>query len=180
MKRKSLISNNKHCIARVLALAMFVVAGLTVQAQQARVHSPEKALMLSLIPGSGQIYNHQVWKVPIFYAGLAACGYFVYDYYQEMSIYKTEYLYRVNHDGQASCLENYPTANVYNMYQSSSKNFQLMIIVSAAVYGLNMLDAYVFGHLYDFEITDDLSLNAMPIVAPDLTPGAAFSLTWKL
>ena len=36
-----------------------------------------------------------------------------------------------------------------------------------AVYGLNLIDAYVFGHLYDFQVSDDLSLNLSPSLTPD-------------
>ena len=34
-------------------------------------HDPHKAIIRSLIvPGLGQLYNHQWWKVPVIYAGL--------------------------------------------------------------------------------------------------------------
>src|ERR1700761_2646329 len=34
-------------------------------------HDPHKAVMRSLmIPGWGQLYNHQWWKIPFIYAGL--------------------------------------------------------------------------------------------------------------
>src|SRR3990172_2560083 len=39
-------------------------------------HSPKKAaLMSTIIPGSGQIYNKKYWKVPVIYAGLAGLAY---------------------------------------------------------------------------------------------------------
>ena len=62
----------------------------------------------------------------------------------------------------------YPNSSIYNLYQSNNKNFQLFVIISAAVYGLNLIDAYVFGHLYDFQVNDDLSLRLSPSLAPDL------------
>src|SRR5476651_1492978 len=40
-------------------------------------HSPHKAVMHSLlIPGWGQIYNHQVWKVPVIYGVLGTLAYY--------------------------------------------------------------------------------------------------------
>jgi hypothetical protein len=89
-----------------------------------------------------------------------------------MVAFKKEYLQRVN-EGVRSLegYTNYPDMSIYNMYQSYNKNFQLFVIITAAVYGLNLIDAYVFGHLYDFQIDDDLTLHLGPSVAPMPTVG---------
>ena len=128
-------------------------------------HNPNKALLLSaLLPGAGQVYNHQAWKIPIIYAGMGGVGYLIHTNYTKMAMFKKEYIYRVNNNDtpQLDKYATYPTANIYNLYQSYNKDFQLYIIVEVAVYGLNLLDAYVFGHLFDFEINDDLSLQLYP------------------
>ncbi len=135
----------------------------------ANTHSPKKALILSaILPGTGQVYNRQAWKVPIVYAAIGGIGYYTYNNYTQMKYYKDEYLYRVNHNDNPldEELSNTPTSNVYNLYEAYNKTFQLSVIVTVAVYGLNLLDAYVFGHLFDFQITDDLTLN----IAPSFTP----------
>ena len=139
---------------------------------EVKPHSAKKALILSaVLPGAGQVYNGQAWKIPIIYAAIGGIGYYTYSNYVQMKYYKDEYLYRVNHDGASlhpddAELATTPTTNVYNLYETYDKTFQLSVIISVAVYGLNLLDAYVFGHLYDFQITDDLTLN----VAPQLLP----------
>lgn len=145
-------------------------------------HNPTKALLLSIIPGGGQIYNGQAWKAPIFYAALGGTGYFVYDNYKNMKMFKTEYLYRISHGGERVLEEytRYPDNSIYNMYQTYNKNFQLFILVTAAVYGLNMLDAYVFGHLYDFQINDDLTLNVEPSLIPMYTTTMSFAPSLQL
>lgn len=131
-------------------------------------HSPDVALRWSLLPGAGQIYNHQAWKVPIIYGAFAGVGYFIYDNYKAMRLFKDEYLYRVNHDDaiQNADYATYPTSNILELYNTYSRNFQLSIIIAAGIYGLNLLDAYVFGHLFNFTIDDDISLNVLPAVQP--------------
>ena len=101
-----------------------------------------------------------------------------------VSVFKDEYLLRVNGGTpQLAGYTGYPNTSIYNLYQSNNKNFQLFVIITAAVYGLNLIDAYVFGHLYDFQVSDDLSLNLSPSLAPvafaPLTPAPSLQLTFR-
>ncbi len=148
-------------------------------------HNPTKAVLLSLLPGGGQVYNGQAWKVPVFYAALGTVGYFAYNYWSEMRMFKNEYL-RVGQNG-ISELPGYEGISgyyLYNYYQSSNKNFQRFALITVAVYGLNLLDAYVFGHLYDFNVNDDLTMHVGPSVAPNfggrmgIAPSLSLSLTF--
>ena len=130
-----------------------------------------KAMCWSLIPGGGQIYNHQAWKIPIIYGSFAAMGYFVNYNYQRMAMFKEEYLYRVNHNDTPAleAYASYPTSNIYSLYNAYNRDFQLMVIITVGIYALNLVDAYVFGHLFDFKIDDNLSLNLAPSMLPDPT-----------
>ena len=158
---------------RRLLLLILLVLPLGAQAQQTVVedHSPDVALRWSLLPGAGQIYNEQAWKVPIIYGAFAGVGYFIYDNYKAMRLFKDEYLDRVNHGDafQNPDYASYPTSNIAELYNKYNRNFQLMIIIAAGIYGLNLLDAYVFGHLFNFTIDDDISLNVLPAVQPTPT-----------
>ena len=161
----------------------------TLKIQNATVkkeHSATKALLWSILPGAGQVYNHQAWKIPIIYGAFAGVGYFIYTNGTNMKKFKTEYLYRVNNDGatQLAGYANYPTSNIYNLYQSYNQYFQLSIIIGVVFYGLNLIDAYVFGHLFDYDISDDISLRASPamLTVPDQpmpsAPGLSLTLTF--
>lgn len=132
----------------------------------AQEHSATKAMCLSLLPGGGQVYNHQAWKIPIIYGAFAGVGVFIYNNYQDMKLMKDEYLYRVSHNDTPlnSDYASYQTSNIYSLYNSYNRNFQLSVIVAVGVYALNLVDAYVFGHLFDFRIDDDISLNMSPML----------------
>ncbi len=144
-------------------------------------HSPRTALRWSLIPGGGQVYNGQAWKVPIIYGLLAGVGYLIYYNYDKMDTFRDEYLYRVDHGGTPRMQDyaGYPTSNIYSLYNSYNRYFQLYSVIAAGIYALNLLDAYVFGHLYDFQIDDNISMNVLPSVQPSpygLQPSLAMSL----
>ena len=136
----------------------------------AEEHSATKAMMLSLLPGAGQVYNGQAWKIPIIYGALAGVGYYAYYNYDRMAMFKDEYLYRVNNNDTPSLADytSYPTSSIYNLYNSYNRNFQLMVIIAVGIYALNLVDAYVFGHLYGFQIDDDLTLAVTPGLQPTL------------
>lgn len=175
---------------RLLIIGLMIVMTFACRAQEELVsvnpkdvtvvassgHNPTKALLLSLVPGAGQVYNGQAWKVPIFYAALGGVGYVTYNYYSQMQMFKKEYL-SIGYNGTSTLTEyeGYPGSSIYNMYQSNYKNFQLFCIITAAVYGLNLLDAYVFGHLYDFNVSDDLAIRVTPSIVPELGTNAGFS-----
>ncbi len=41
-----------------------------------------------------------------------------------------------------------------------------MVVVTAGVYALNIIDAIVDAHLYAFDISDDLSMQVSPTYLP--------------
>lgn len=146
---------------------------------QAQEHSAMKAMCYSILPGGGQVYNRQAWKIPIIYGAFAGMGYFIYDNYQSMKMFKDEYLYRVQHDGatRLSGYESYPTSNIYSLYNSYNQNFQLMIIITVGIYALNLVDAYVFGHLFEFQMNDDITLGPSLIGSPwGVSPAVGLTL----
>lgn len=174
-------------MACLLAMAGTTLAQSGKLSDSAPLHDPQKALLLSLIPGAGQVYNGQAWKIPIIYGAFAGMGYLVYTNYTNMRQFKDEYLLRAG--GGTPQLEgytSYPNSSIYSLYQSYNKNFQLMVIITGVVYGLNLIDAYVFGHLYDFQINDDLTLHIAPSPQlynvsssqPSLIPSLQLSLTF--
>lgn len=160
------------------ASAQRVVADtvVTLTVQPFKPHNPTKALLLSILPGAGQVYNGQAWKIPIIYGALGGVGYFTYTYYKSMKSFKDEYLSRrAGNEPQLEGYTNYPVGSIYNLYQSNNKSFQTFVLITVAVYGLNLIDAYVFGHLYDFQVSDDLSLNLSPSLAPDYSSPTGLS-----
>ena len=157
-------------------------------------HSPTKATIMSAcLPGLGQIYNGKWWKVPIVYAGLGGLGYLVYTNNYEYRSYLHAYEFKTGDLPEGATLNAHETelankyaANQLQTYKESyRRDFEFYTILTIAWYGLNILDACVDGHLYTYDISDDLSLSIDPYLKPLETPApmpqyAQVGLSFKL
>lgn len=129
------------------------------------LHSPKKATVLStVLPGAGQIYNKQAWKVPVIYSAFAVVTYFAVTNGNNRIKFKDEYYNRINNrtDLLLKDYTSYTDEGIYNLYNAYKSNFQLSLIIGAAFYTLQILDAYVYGHLFNFDLSDDITLNVLP------------------
>lgn len=144
-----------------------------------RPHSAQKATIMSAcLPGLGQVYNGKWWKVPIVYAGLGGLGYMAYNNYYEYRSFLHAYEFKTGDLPEGIALNNYET-NLANRYvenqlqrykESYRRDFEFYSLITLAWYGLNIIDACVDGHLYNYDISDDLSLNIDPFLRPAETP----------
>lgn len=134
------------------------------------VPNPKSVMYKSLIlPGWGQVTNRQAWKVPIVYgllAGVTAYTIYSHDRYQG---YKAAYYNSIegNTDQRFGPTPGYiPVGQPSELYRSNRNTFRnrrdLSIIGIFLVYGLNVADAYIFAHLRDFDVSDDLSASLNP------------------
>ncbi|CAN5465414.1 hypothetical protein BH11BAC1_BH11BAC1_20570 [soil metagenome] len=143
------------------------------------------ALFSAVLPGAGQIYNKKYWKPPIIYAGFIALGYAIEFNNRNYKIFRRAYQYRTDPDSTTidEFVNIYPDANALLVRKDYYRRTRdLMWIISSGVYILNIIDAYVDAQLSDFDISDDLSLNAQPGIqfAMDKTPIPSLALTFSL
>jgi hypothetical protein len=138
------------------------------KAKSTKKHSPTKAAMLSAtLPGLGQIYNRKYWKVPIVYAGIGAVVYFVNFNNNEYQNWRKAYLYRV--DGNPNTIDDYPNYSADVLERAMNyyrRNLEISYIAGGLVYVLNILDASVDAHLFDFDVSEDLTINLQPGFVP--------------
>jgi len=129
------------------------------------------AVLSAVLPGAGQVYTGNWWKVPIIYAGGAGFYYLWYTNNKEYQIYKTEYAIRVGADTLHSVnpkLSVFTTDNVRAIKNYYQRNIEMVWIFSGLWYVLNILDAVVFAHLYTFDVSDDLTMQIKPTFSPHL------------
>jgi len=149
-------------------------------------HSPKKATILSaVLPGAGQFYNKKYWKMPIIYAGFGTLGYFLSANQTRYNNYKNALLYRTDDDPLT--IDKYPEFSNEGLLQAKNyyrRNVELSYIFTVVLYVLNIVDATVDAHLYDFDISDDLSLRLQPTLIQIPTaynmPAQGIKLTFNL
>jgi hypothetical protein len=155
-------------------------------AQQSFRPNPNKAVLYSaIVPGLGQIYNRKYWKLPLVYGSFLGCAYAITWNGNMHSGYRQAYLDFIDDNPATNSWRNYISSTLrfpddvaewdasdvtwfsntlkrkkdyYNHYRDMS------IIVSAVVYAVWIIDAYVDAQLFEFDISRDLSMDIRPAV----------------
>ena len=141
-------------------------------------HDPAKATRRSaIIPGWGQAYNHQYWKIPIVYGVLAVpASTFIYNnkWYK-----KTKDAYEIVVNEETDRYDEIDpklidpatgmplSAQDLQYYRNTfrrDRDYSILFFLIA--WGVNVVDATVFGHLKDFDVSDDLSMHLQPDFNP--------------
>jgi hypothetical protein len=138
-------------------------------------HSPTKAAWrAAVLPGWGQIYNRKYWKLPLVYGGLGGLGYWVGINAVEHRQYRRSYIAKTDEDaGFADPFPGLPESSVLSAREFYRRQLDASILLTVAFYGLQIVDAVVDAHLFEFDVSDDLSLQAspwLPMGAPAIAP----------
>lgn len=154
------------CLARVALQAQevaMVEADTLILEDETRKHSVRKATLYSTaLPGLGQAYNRKYWKIPIVYAGLATCVYFISDNSQNYRFYRDALIAEQDGDPNTVNPTGATAAQIRPVMEQYRQWLDLSIIATALVYGLNIIDAHVDAHLFQFDVSDDLSMRLHP------------------
>lgn len=158
-----------------------VTQQLTEQEAEEEIHSPRKATIYSaILPGLGQAYNKKYWKIPLIYIGFGTIGYFINWNNENYQLFKVGYQHltdgnpetqdylkieavrRINYDVDNPTDFNNLKNALSRRQDYYRRNRDLLIISFVGFYGLNIIDASVDAHLFDFDIGDDLTMNWQP------------------
>ncbi|NJK85234.1 MAG: hypothetical protein HC906_03975 [Bacteroidales bacterium] len=136
-------------------------------------HSPPKAaLMSAIIPGLGQIYNNKVWKVPLLYGGLGVTFYY-YSYYQKRYVVARNISKELSDPEISASQKNEMVFSIYGIKVHGDRiadvkkqyeryrSYNFLFI--GGIYILNIVDALVDAYMFEYDISDDLSLEVNPI-----------------
>jgi hypothetical protein len=135
--------------------------------RKVRSNAGKASLRSAILPGLGQIYNKKYWKVPIVY-GILAIPVSTFSY-NSTWYKKTRFAYAARSDKDttndkliAPELQPLATASLKLYRNESRKGMDFSILGLLVLWGLNVADAAVDGHLKSFDISDDLSMRLKP------------------
>ena len=122
------------------------------------------ALYSALLPGLGQIYNGELFKVPIYWGCLLGSTHFLMNNNTNYKRFK-----RIHNEASMGNSEVPISAETAKWYRDVYRRYRdYSILATVLFYALQVLDANVFAYMHDFEVTDDISMDVQPaVLAPD-------------
>ena len=150
-------------------------------------HSPKKATNRSaILPGLGQAYNKQYWKIPLVY-GVLSVPVATYIYNNDLYA-KTKFAYEARikeANGDNSnvikidpTLKNLSAGSLQSYRNVFRKNRDYSIMWFIIAWGINVVDASVSGHLKEFDVSNNLVIQLAPMKS-DAYQQAGLSLQFK-
>jgi hypothetical protein len=138
--------------------------------------NPRKSALYSLIlPGAGQAYNKQYWKMPFVYAGLGTSVFFIRYFNLRYQDFLQPYIASYNPTTGAQLRSE---ADVYIRSQKQTRTLtldritqgkdfyrryrDLNFVVLVGVWALNAVEANVAAHLITFDMSEDISFRFEP------------------
>ncbi|HIY69280.1 MAG TPA: hypothetical protein H9828_07680 [Candidatus Alistipes intestinigallinarum] len=176
LQEKMIRSNTRRQVYLGITIASYIyfIGDAAVSYKTNDVSSVKKATTLACIfPGAGQIYNRSYWKVPFVVGGFASMIYCIDWNNRGFQRFKKAYNLLADYEQHPENYPNGPTDEfrgrysadfIKNLRDNYRRNRDLCIILSGALYVLQIIDAHVDAHLKDYDISDDLSMNLEPLV----------------
>jgi uncharacterized membrane protein len=135
---------------------------------------PIKATLFStFLPGLGQAYNGDYYKIPIIYGGFAFTGYWLslnnMQYTRFRNAYNIEVAYSNGEtDIQSEFNGRLSVASLKSYRDNFRRQRDYAVLWIALVYAVNIIDATVWAHLSNFDVSENLALKLSPtIISPD-------------
>lgn len=131
-----------------------------------RSPDPSKATFYSiLLPGLGQIYNGEFWKVPIYWGLMAGCVHFWVD--NNVQYHRWKWVYNMATSEEEGVEKPPQSAETAKYYRDAYRRFRdYSVLFTAVAYVLQVVDANVFAYMQDFEVNDDISMHVSPTLVP--------------
>jgi hypothetical protein len=136
--------------------------------QRIYLKEPSKAAMLStVLPGLGQLYNKDYLAVPVIYGLFTLLGFEIYENQNEYIEARNNLAYLSDDDPDNDLLidqifRNFDESQFQIRRDRARRDRDYYTILSILVYGANIAHAAVGGHLKTFSVSEDISMVVEP------------------
>jgi len=107
----------------------------------------------AILPGLGQIYNESYWKAPVIWGFL---GYFISVWINQNNLYKENRDLYEDSISDTNPYGNEEYLRLREFYRDQRNDFAIYIVLT---YLLNLVDAYVDAHMFDFDVSPEPMTN---------------------
>lgn len=122
-----------------------------------------KATLYSLlVPGLGQAYNGEYWKIPIYWGAIVGSYHYWAVNNKNYKRYKRIHNEATAEEGTYEGLIPADRALYYRNVFRRFRDYSVVAIVGS--YLLQVIDANVFSYMQDFEVNDDLTMSVSPTI----------------
>ncbi|MBJ6110212.1 hypothetical protein JAO73_14410 [Hymenobacter sp. BT523] len=150
-----------------------------------RLTRPGKAALLAtILPGAGQIYNRRWWKLPLVYGALGTVVGLEVFYQQRYNEFADAYNLVTADPTLLHSTRLGPRARLFNSADALNSgvifyrgNRDIFYLYIGLAYGLQIVDALVDAHLKDFDVSDDLAVHWQPTLLQVPGQGALLPFT---
>lgn len=121
------------------------------------------AFYSAIVPGLGQVYNKQVWKLPFVYGAMATSMYYFTTNNDAYKRYRTAYKLREAGYQDEFTLDDgtttIATAGLVSAQKNARVNRETSMLLFIGFYVLQIVDASVSAHLLQFNVSDKISFD---------------------
>jgi hypothetical protein len=139
------------------------------------------------VPGWGQYYNRQYYKIPFVYAGLAGLGFRIVQAQRRYRLFRQAALFKNENNPRSEFEPEYREAvdeltgrsdadvgagQLRDQRDQFRRQRDVAILGAGLFYALTLMDAYVSAHLLTFDVDDELAVRVQPTGAVARRSGA--------
>lgn len=135
-------------------------------------HSAGRATLYSLlVPGLGQIYNKEYWKLPLYYSGLMVSASLLIE--NSANYHRFKRIHNEITDENSTYSGHYTESSALYMRNTYRRYRDYSVVALVGVYVLQIIDANVFSYMLDFDIDDEIAVDVSPTI---ITPQSQFAM----
>lgn len=139
-------------------------------------HAGKATIFSILVPGLGQIYNKEWYKLPIYLGGMAFSTHLFINNSRNYNRYRNMYIEASDPDSGYSGPLSAEKAKYYRDVYRRYRDWSAVAILG--VYLLQIIDANVFSYMHNFEVDEKLAVKVSPtVMIPEMQLASNSSLS---